>query len=210
MGAEAGRPQIAELLNCIGGTHLFVGSRMATESEALLQTHNIIAIINVGVEPQPCRADVMITHRVRLGNTVEDPLLGFLPKAFEVIDAAAEEGGCCLIASEDGDDSEAGAAALAAGWLMASSHRIPWADAPALVRADRPSAQLNTNYERQLRVWSGWKSFLGCRSGSDGFISAAELRHMCACRVSLRRSPNAHSWSLYSKSATQHYCWTDA
>ena len=158
---EAGRPQIAELLNCIGGTHLFVGSRMATESEALLQTHNIIAIINVGVEPQPCRADVMITHRVRLGNIVEDPLLGFLPKAFEVIDAAAEEGGCCLIASEDGDDSEAGAAALAAGWLMASSHRIPWADAPALVRADRPSAQLNTNYERQLRVWSGWKEFPG-------------------------------------------------
>ena len=157
-----GRPQIADLLNRISGTHLCVGSLAATESETLLESHGIVAVISVGVEPQPCRADVMITHTVRLGNLAADPLLGLLPKAFKVVDAAADEGGSVLIASDDADDSEAGAAALAVGWLMASpEHRVPWADAPALVMADRPSARLNANYERQLRVWSGWKEFPG-------------------------------------------------
>ena len=38
---------------------------------------------------------------------------------------------------------------------------VNFADAPALVAKARPSATLNANFEKQLKVWETWKEFPG-------------------------------------------------
>ena len=155
---EPDGPAIVELLTQIHGTSCFLGVRTAADDAALLESHGIASVIVVGSSPQPCSADVMSTMAVRLGDMSSDPLLGHLPKAFTFIDEAIENG-ALLIYSED-EDGEAGAAALCVAWLMAR-RGVPWPEAPKVVEADRPSAKLNKNYEKQLRVWSKWKEFPG-------------------------------------------------
>ena len=61
--------------------------------------------------------------------------------------------------SEDGEE-EAAAAAIVVGWAMARQG-VKFADAPALVAKARPSATLNANFEKQLKVWETWKEFPG-------------------------------------------------
>ena len=60
---------------------------------------------------------------------------------------------------EDGEE-EAAAAAIVVGWAMARQG-VKFADAPALVAKARPSATLNSNFEKQLKVWETWKEFPG-------------------------------------------------
>ena len=79
-------------------------------------------------------------------------------KAFKLIDDGIAEGGV-LVVSEDGEE-EAAAAAIVVGWAMARQG-VKFADAPALVAKARPSATLNANFEKQLKVWETWKEFPG-------------------------------------------------
>ena len=81
-----------------------------------------------------------------------------LQKAFKLIDDGIAEGGV-LVVSEDGEE-EAAAAAIVVGWAMARQG-VKFADAPALVAKARPSATLNANFEKQLKVWETWKEFPG-------------------------------------------------
>jgi hypothetical protein len=152
---------IAELLDAIHGTKVFIGCRAAAEDEALLETHNIIAIITVGANPPACTADVSMKLKLRLDDLSTGPLLGHLQKAFPFIEKAlqSEENGAVLVTFEE-EDGEAGATAVVLGWLMAHQ-QVPWSDAPDAIKADRPSALLNPNYEKQLKVWSKWKEFPG-------------------------------------------------
>ena len=154
--AGGGTSAIAELLTQIGDQKVFVGLHQAAEDAKLLEAEGICAILAVGSAPKPCAADVMMKLSLKLGDMEKDPLLGHLPKAFAFINDALAEGGV-LLQCEDGED-EAGAAAVAVGWLMAHCD-VPWADAPRTVSAARPSAVLNANYEKQLRVWRSWKTF---------------------------------------------------
>ena len=87
-----------------------------------------------------------------------DPILAALQKAFKLIDDGIAEGGV-LVVSEDGEE-EAAAAAIVVGWAMARQG-VKFADAPALVSKARPSATLNANFEKQLKVWETWKEFPG-------------------------------------------------
>ena len=50
--------------------------------------------------------------------------------------------------------------AIMAAWLLAR-RAVPWAEVEAEITSARPSARLNANHEKQLRVWTGWKEFPG-------------------------------------------------
>lgn len=140
---------------------MFLGVRDAASDAALLERHGIAAVLTVGSAPEPSAADVLMKRVVKLGEVSKDPLLGHLPKAFAFINEGIAEGGVLV---ESADDDEAGAAAVVVGWLMAhggGGGPLPWAEAPAAVSAARPSATLNANFEKQLKVWSTWKEFPG-------------------------------------------------
>ena len=100
--------------------------------------------------------------KIRLDDLSTGPLLGHLQKAFAFIEKALneEDGGGSVLVTFEEEDGEAGATAVVVGWLMAHK-QVPWSDAPDAVKADRPSAVLNPNYEKQLKVWSKWKEFPG-------------------------------------------------
>ena len=148
---------VVELMDLIGSTRVFLGTSAALEDRELLKECDVVAVVKVGVSPRPCKADVKLRHSITLGDLSSAPVLKHLPKAFEFIDSALKEGSV-LVVSEEEDGSEAGAATVVVGWLMARQS-VPWSDAPAVVKADRPSALLNKNLEKQLRVWSRWPEF---------------------------------------------------
>ena len=73
-------------------------------------------------------------------------------------DAHVEDGG------EAGDDEEAEVARDhrgGRGVARLGREVANFADAPALVAKARPSATLNANFEKQLKVWETWKEFPG-------------------------------------------------
>lgn len=109
--------------------------------------------------PAPLASEAALVKVLKLGDLSAAPLLGHLPTLFDAIDAALAKGGAVLVASED-DDGECAAAAVLVGWLMAR-RQLGSAEAPALVVGERPSALLNANFEKQLRVWATWKEFPG-------------------------------------------------
>ena len=74
--------------------------------------------------------------------------------------AALYRGGGVLIVCEESDETEAGSTAIVIAWLLAR-RSVPWAEVQAVVSDARPSATLNANFEKQLRVWTGWKEFPG-------------------------------------------------
>ena len=142
-------PAIVELMDQISSHQVFLGTRAATDDAALLEQHNIVATMSVGTAPQPVKADVMSKLCVRIGDMLTEPLLPHLLKAFKFIEDALQDG-AVLIHAEDEDDTEAGSTAVVVAWLMAK-HSVPWSEAPAAVQAERPSAQLNANFEKQVR-----------------------------------------------------------
>ena len=113
-------------------------------------------VLAIGAAPAPIEADVMEKLVLKVGPA--DPILAALQKAFKLIDDGIAEGGV-LVVSEDGEE-EAAAAAIVVGWAMARQG-VKFADAPALVAKARPSATLNANFEKQLKVWETWKEFPG-------------------------------------------------
>ena len=113
-------------------------------------------VLAIGAAPAPIEADVMEKLVLKVGPA--DPILAALQKAFKLIDDGIAEGGV-LVISEDGEE-EADAAAIVVGWAMARQG-VRFADAPALVSKARPSATLNANFEKQLKVWETWKEFPG-------------------------------------------------
>ena len=142
---------------------MFLGLASAADDAALLAQHGIEHIVAVGGAPPPCTADVMGSKVVKLGDMGSAPLLGNLPKVFDFIESAREEGAVLVHSAPpegDAEEDEAGSTAVVVGWLMAKQ-AVPWADAPAMVANARPSATLNPNFEKQLRVWSTWKEFPG-------------------------------------------------
>ena len=149
---------VAELLNAIGSTNVFLGTSAALEDGALKE-HGIVAVLTVGVCPRQRQGQAMRRHSIKLGDLSSAPMLAQMPRAFDFIDAALEEGSV-LVAAEEDDGTETAAAAVVVGWLMARQG-VPWAEAPGRVLSDRPSASLNKNFEKQLRVWSRWKEFPG-------------------------------------------------
>eukprot|EP00966_Prymnesium_polylepis_P043658 1012214-Prymnesium_polylepis.1 len=157
--AAASASAVVELLNQVGDTKVFLGLAQAASDASLLQAHSIEHIIAVGAAPPPCKADVMGSKVVKLGDLASAPLLGHLPKLFDFIDSALEEGGLLVHSSpaeDDGDEDESASTAVVVGWLLARQG-VPFAEAPQAVAANRPSAALNANFEKQLRVWTTWK-----------------------------------------------------
>ena len=160
--------RVSELLNAIGSTRVFIGTSAALDDRAALNEHGIVAVVTVGVCPPPRQAESMKAHSMTLGDLSSAAVLAQLPRAFDFIDSALEEGGV-LVASVEDDGTEAAAATVAVGWLMARQG-VAWAEAPGRVVADRPSATLNKNFEKQLRVWSRWKEYPGMPEWvTDGF-----------------------------------------
>lgn len=150
---------IAELMSPIGAHRICIGVSSAHADRAMLKEHGIVAVLTVGANPPPCKAGVARKHSIKLGDLSSAPVLAHLPKAFDFIDAAQKEG-AVLVTSEDEDATEAAATTVVVGWLMARQ-QVPWGEAPGIVKADRPTALLNKNFEKQLRVWSRWEEFPG-------------------------------------------------
>ena len=155
--ATSAEAQVVEMMTEVA-PKVWLGLRPAAEDAKSLGTAGIECVISVGSDPQPLGTDVMIKKAVKLGELEKAGILGALPKAFDAIEAGVEEGGV-LIHSEEGDD-ESAATATVVGWLMARQG-VAWPEALPKVRAARPSATLNANFEKQLRVWSTWKEFPG-------------------------------------------------
>ena len=158
-----GESRIAELKNEIkdaegAGTKVWLGLRACTEDEDQLDAAGIELVVTVGSAPTPLPGGVPV-QKVALGDMVKEPLLGHVLKPLDKIDATLADGGSVLVTSEDGEGEE-GATAIVVAWLLAR-RKVPWADVQALVSSERPSAALNANYEKQLRVWTTWKEFPG-------------------------------------------------
>ena len=151
-------PQIAELMTEIRDK-VHLGLRPAAEDEDALEAAAIEQIVTVGAAPAPLVSGVPV-HSIKLGDMDKDPLLGHVLKTLDKIDAALADGGGVLIACEESDETEAGSTAIVIAWLLAR-RSVPWAEVQAVVSDARPSATLNANFEKQLRVWTGWKEFPG-------------------------------------------------
>ena len=96
-----------------------------------------------------------------LGDMSRGALLTHLADAFAYIEAGIAAGGV-LICCGDGE-SEVGSTAVAVAWLMAKES-LRCDDAAGRIRSLRPSATLNANYEKQLRLWASWTEFPGMPS----------------------------------------------
>ena len=151
-------PRVVDLMNEIV-PQLWVGLRPAADIPSMLTDAGIQCLISVGsLSPKPLNTTVMTNRAVAMGELSSAALLGHLPNLMDAIDTGLKEGGV-LVHSEEGDD-ESAAAAVAIGWLMAR-RGVAWGDAPSQVKEARPSALLNPNFEKQLRVWCTWKEFPG-------------------------------------------------
>jgi hypothetical protein len=157
-GAAASTACVVELMTEVA-PKVWLGVRAAAEDAVALGTAGIEAVISAGSEPQPLATDVMVKKAVKLGDLEKAALLGALPKVFDSIDTGVEEGGV-LIHSEEADADESAATAVVVGWLMARQG-VAWPEALPKLKAERPSAALNANFEKQLRVWTTWKEFPG-------------------------------------------------
>lgn len=160
---SSSEPRIAEMKTEIkdaegAGTKVWLGLRACAEDEDQLDAAGIELVVTVGSSPKPVPGGVPV-QKVTLGNLAKDPLLGHVLKPLDKIDAALADGGSVLVTCEDGEGEE-GATAIVIAWLLAR-RKVPWADVQALVTSERPSATLNPNYEKQLRVWTTWKEFPG-------------------------------------------------
>ena len=150
-GGGSSAPAIVELSNEVF-PKVHLGVRAALDA----LPDGVEFVLAIGAAPAPIEADVMEKLVLKVGPA--DPILAALQKAFKLIDDGIAEGGV-LVVSEDGEE-EAAAAAIVVGWAMARQG-VKFADAPALVAKARPSATLNANFEKQLKVWETWKEFPG-------------------------------------------------
>ena len=150
-GGGSSAPAIVELSNEVF-PKVHLGVRAALDA----LPDGVEFVLAIGAAPAPIEADVMEKLVLKVGPG--DPILAALQKAFKLIDDGIAEGGV-LVVSEDGEE-EAAAAAIVVGWAMARQG-VKFAGAPALVAKARPSATLNANFEKQLKVWETWKEFPG-------------------------------------------------
>lgn len=160
----SGESHIAELKTEVkdaeGATKVWLGLRACMEDESEFDAAGIELVVTVGNAPEPLSGGGGVpVQKVALGDMAKGALLGHVLKPLDKIDATLADGGSVLVTSEDGEGEE-GATAIVVAWLLAR-RKVPWADAMAMVAAERPSATLNPNYEKQLRVWTTWKEFPG-------------------------------------------------